>query len=202
VREVLRNIPSSVKIVAATKTRSVEEIKKVVKNGVRILGENRVQEAEKKISYFPNVEWHMIGHLQSNKVKRAVKIFSCIQSVDSLKIIEKINNYAERVMPIFLEINIGEEKTKFGFSPETDFENLLSEIKNFENVKIDGLMIVEPYFDNPEHARPYFRKAKMIFDKLKLNTLSMGMSNAYMIAIQEGSNMVRLGTALFGPRLF
>ena len=206
-------------IVAATKSRDLKEIREVVEYGIKIIGENRVQEAEKKFNKIEEgikkrVEWHMIGHLQRNKVKKAVKIFSCIQSVDSLKLAKEIDRRCksiDKIMPILVQINIGYEKTKFGFKPEIEELNKVVEgITKFENLILRGIMIIEPYCKNIEETRRYFRKAKMLFDMLKnkdstkqyMKILSMGMSNSYKIAIEEGSTMIRVGEAIFGPRKY
>jgi len=208
-----------VDIVAATKSRDLKEIREVVEYGIKIIGENRVQEAEKKFNKIEEgikkrVEWHMIGHLQRNKVKKAVKIFSCIQSVDSLKLAKEIDRRCksiDKIMPILVQINIGYEKTKFGFKPEIEELNKVVEgITKFENLILRGIMIIEPYCKNIEETRRYFRKAKMLFDMLKnkdstkqyMKILSMGMSNSYKIAIEEGSTMIRVGEAIFGPRKY
>ena len=219
VNRILKEIPRDVDIVAATKSRDLKEIREVVEYGIKIIGENRVQEAEKKFNKIEEgikkrVEWHMIGHLQRNKVKKAVKIFSCIQSVDSLKLAKEIDRRCksiDKIMPILVQINIGYEKTKFGFKPEIEELNKVVEgITKFENLILRGIMIIEPYCKNIEETRRYFRKAKMLFDMLKnkdstkqyMKILSMGMSNSYKIAIEEGSTMIRVGEAIFGPRKY
>lgn len=195
-------IPSNVKLIAVTKTRAVEEIKEAIRAGITCIGENRVQEAEEKFPYLPKVEKHMIGNLQTNKVKLAVEIFDVIQSVDSLKLAKEIDKRCEaigKVMPVLIEVNIGEEANKHGIRLE-NVKSFVKEISQFENIIIQGLMCVAPLV-NPKEARPYFKKMKQLFDSINgLKWLSMGMSNDYKIAIEEGSNMVRIGTAIFGER--
>ncbi|MGQ9610952.1 MAG: YggS family pyridoxal phosphate-dependent enzyme, partial [bacterium] len=157
-----------------------------------------------------NVRWHLIGHLQRNKVKDAVKIFDCIQSVDSLRLAEEINKQCEKInkiMPILIEVNIGGEESKYGIDPDKTAD-LIAQIALLPNLHVEGLMTMEPYFDDPNYARPFFKQMKQLFDEIKnmkipntnINILSMGMSNSYQVAIEEGSNMVRIGTKLFGPR--
>lgn len=208
--EIIRTMPSNVKLVAATKQRSIEEIRQAIDSGIKIIGENYVQEALSKYKEIENVQWHLIGHLQRNKVKDAVKIFDCIQSVDSLRLAEEINKQCEKInktMPILIEVNIGGEESKYGINPDKTAD-LVAQIAELPNVHVEGLMTMEPYFDDPDNARPYFRQMKQLFENIKsmkipnvnLNTLSMGMSNSYKVAIEEGSNMVRIGTKLFGPR--
>jgi len=195
-------IQSDVKLIAVTKTRTVEEIKQAIKAGIACIGENRVQEAEEKFPLLPNVEKHMIGSLQTNKVKLAVKLFDMIQSVDSLKLAKEIDKRCKainKVMPILVEINIGDEASKHGIKPE-DVEGFVKEISKLKNIKVYGLMCVAPLV-NPEEARPYFKQMKRLFDSIgNMKWLSMGMSNDYKIAIEEGSNMIRIGTAIFGER--
>jgi len=208
--EIIETIPQGVTLVAATKQRSIEEIREAYIAGIKIVGENYVQEALSKYEKIEGLQWHMIGHLQRNKVKDAIKIFDCIQSVDSVRLAKEINDQCEkvsRIMPILIQINIGEEESKHGLCPDNVYE-IVSQIAKFPNLQIDGLMTMEPYFDDPEKARPYFACMKRIFDDLKarniyntnMKILSMGMSNSYKVAIEEGSNMVRIGTKLFGSR--
>lgn len=195
-------IPSSVKLIAVTKTRTVEEIKEAIMSGVTCIGENRIQEAEKKFPYLSNVEKHMIGNLQTNKVKLAVELFDMIQSVDSLKLAKEIDKRCEvvgKVMPVLVEVNIGDEPNKHGIKLEK-VEIFIKEISQLKNIDVQGLMCVAPLI-TPEETRRYFKKMKKAFDSINgLKWLSMGMSNDYKIAIEEGSNMVRIGTAIFGER--
>lgn len=203
--------PDEVKLVAATKTVPVEKIREAIAAGVSIIGENRVQEAEKKISELKdkNVEWHMIGYLQKNKVNKALNLFKMIQSVSSLALAEKINNSCQRInqkMPCLLEINIGRESTKAGFLEEELWENL-ENLANLPYLEIKGLMAIPPFLE-PEEVRPYFNRLREIKEKinqmkipgLNLTELSMGMSQDFEVAIEEGATMIRLGTAIFGSR--
>lgn len=209
-KEIIKTIPDDVELVAATKQRSIEEIKQAIDAGIKIIGENYVQEALSKYKEIENVRWHLIGHLQRNKVKDAVKIFDCIQSVDSLRLAEEINKQCEKInkiMPILIEVNIGGEESKYGIDPDKT-AGLIAQIALLPNIHVEGLMTMEPYFDDPNNARPYFKQMRQLFGEIKnmkipntnINILSMGMSNSYQVAIEEGSNMVRIGTKLFGPR--
>lgn len=199
VERLRETIPSDVNILAATKTRTVPEIKEVINSGIRILGENYVQEAEEKYSQInEDIELYFIGHLQKNKVNKALDIFNVI-NIDSLKIAEAINKRAEKVVKVTIEVNISGEEQKQGCRPE-DLVNLVEDISKLENIKIIGIMAMAPYLNDPEMVRPYFKKMKKLFDTVKdddLTILSMGMSGDYSVAIQEGSNMVRIGSSLF-----
>ena len=205
--KILEHIPGNVTIVGVSKTKTVLEVKEAVETGVKVIAENRIQEAEKKYvqlkEYFTekNVEFHFVGHLQTNKVKKAVKMFDLIQSVDSLKLAKAIDRYAKqenKVQDILVEVNIGRESQKYGIYPEETLD-FLKEISNFENIVVRGLMCMPPFNEDP---RPYFKEMKGIYDKSKLEILSMGMSNDYKIAIEEGSTMIRIGTAIFGERKY
>jgi len=209
--EIRESISQGIAIVAATKGRTVEEIQEARAAGIEIIGENYVQEAVSKYSEIGDrVGWHMIGHLQRNKVKQAIKVFECIQSVDSLRLAEEINKQCKqsnKVMPILVEINIAGEESKYGIKP-AELPDMLRQIALLPNLQIKGLMTMEPYSDNPENSRPHFERMKRLFDEVSaceipniaMEILSMGMSNSYQVAIEEGSNMVRLGTKLFGSR--
>jgi pyridoxal phosphate enzyme (YggS family) len=211
VKKILRELPEGVKLVAAAKTRTSEEILRATEAGVTIVGENYVQEARKAFELVGyRVKWHFIGHLQRNKVKKAVEIFDMIETLDSIELAAEINKCCLRIgkiMPVLIEINSGKEKQKFGIWPE-DAESLIRQAAKFKNITIQGLMTMGPAFGNPEDARPYFVKTKRLFDKIKaldipgieMKFLSMGMTNSYQVAIQEGANMVRIGTKIFGPR--
>ncbi len=207
----LDDLPESVELVGAAKTRSPKEILEALDAGLTIIGENYVQEAEKAFQVIgPRAKWHMIGHLQSNKAKKAIRIFDMIETVDSIKLarsIEKACQDEGKEMQILIEINSGEEPQKAGVMPE-DAISLIREISNLEQVKIMGLMTMGPFGGNPEFARPYFKKTKEIFDMIKkqdiprveMKYLSMGMSNSYKVAVEEGATLVRIGTMLFGER--
>ena len=207
IQDILIGLPGHVELVAAAKGRSVEEILEAIEGGVKIVGENYTQEAEEKFSIIARkVKWHFIGHLQKNKVKKAVRIFDMIETVDSVEIaaaIDKSCAEIEKVMPVLIEVNSGKEINKSGILPE-DLENLIKDILGFKNIKPLGLMTMGPFLKNPEDYRPYFRETKKLFDRIKINHdikyLSMGMSDSYHIAIQEGANLIRIGTLIFGPR--
>jgi len=208
----LREIPSGVIVVAAAKGRTPQEIMEAIEGGIEIVGENYVQEAEKAFSVIGRkVKWHFIGHLQKNKVKKAVEIFDLIETVDSVELAREIDKRCSRigkVMPVFCEINIAKEKSKSGAYPE-EVEELVRQISSLKNIKVEGLMTMGPFFEDPEKLRPYFRKTKEIFENIRekriprveMKYLSMGMSSSYKVAIEEGANIVRIGTKIFGPRL-
>jgi len=204
-------LPDGVELVAAAKARLPEEVLEAVQSGIKMVGENYVQEAERAYEMVGNkAKWHFIGHLQKNKVKKAVKIFDMIETVDSVEIAQEIDKWCEqisKVMPVLVEINSGEEEQKSGVLPP-DAERLIREISGLKNIKVMGLMTMGPRFGNPEDSRPYFIKTREIFDRIKklglanvgMRYLSMGMTNSYKIAIEEGANIVRIGTKLFGER--
>ena len=211
IEEIKKEISRNVRLVAATKTRTVEEIKRAIEAGITDIGENYIQEAEEKYSKLRgNVRFHFIGHLQTNKVKKAVELFDMIQTVDSLNVAKEIDKRCKdisKIMPILIEVNSGKEENKDGCMPE-NVESLIKEISKLKNLKVKGLMTMAPFFDDPEKDRPFFRLTKRLFDKIKglnmpnvdMETLSMGMTDTYKIAIEEGSNMIRIGTKIFGPR--
>jgi pyridoxal phosphate enzyme (YggS family) len=200
-----------VELVAAAKTRSPGEIREAVEAGVRVIGENYVQEAESAYQVIGDkAKWHFIGHLQKNKVKKAVRLFDMIETVDSLEIATEINKRCAQIgktMPVLIEINSGREVQKSGVLPEKAIE-LVREISNLPNLKIMGLMTVGPLLGNPEGLRPYFKATKKLFSELRelnlpnviMKYLSMGMTDSYQVAIEEGANMVRIGTRIFGER--
>jgi len=208
---ILKGLPANVTLVAATKQRSISQIEEAIVAGIKIIGENYIQEAEQKRNTIGNkVKWHLIGHLQSNKVKRAVTIFDMIESLDSLSLAAKLNKECEKmnkVMPVLIEVNIARETRKHGVLPE-DVDKLVNALLEFENIRLSGLMTMGPFLENPQDLRPYFRKAKDIFERIKSlhkdnldwHYLSMGMSDSYKIGIEEGANMIRVGTAIFGER--
>lgn len=213
VKKILQELPKDVKLVAAAKTRTADEIDEAVRAGVEIIGENYVQEAEEA---FQNVkekaEWHFIGHLQKNKLNKAIRIFDMIETIDSVEIAKELDKRCARVgriMPILIEVNSGREAQKSGVMPE-DVEKLVRDISVLKNIRILGLMTMGPRTGNPEESRRYFKITKEIFDRLKamnisnvdMKYLSMGMSNSYKIAVEEGANIVRIGTKLFGERTY
>ena len=209
VKRILSEIPSYVTLLAATKGRNVEEIMEAINAGVKVIGENYIQEATKKYpSIGKSVKWHFIGHLQRNKVKKACKIFDVIETVDSEVIAREIDRRCRamgKIMPVMIEINSAKESQKSGIYPENAME-LAKKIMNLENVKLVGVMTMGPAVENPEDIRPYFRITKGIYDELReelgeeIKYLSMGMSSSYRVAIEEGANIIRIGTAIFGPR--
>ena len=211
VDKILNELPDGVQLVAAAKTRNPEEILEAVEAGVKIIGENYVQETERAYEVVGNkAKWHFIGHLQKNKVKKAVKIFDMIETIDSVEIAEEIDKRCAqigKIMPVLIEVNSGREKQKSGVFPE-DTEQLAKEISPFQNVRVTGLMTMGPRFGNPEDSRPYFVETKKIFKKIKklnlpnieMRYLSMGMTNSYKIALEEGANIVRIGSKIFGER--
>jgi pyridoxal phosphate enzyme (YggS family) len=211
VAQILSELPSGVLLVAAAKTRNPDEIRQALAAGVTIIGENYVQEAKKAHSVIgKKARWHLIGHLQRNKARKAVEIFDMIETVDSLRLALKIDEEcarSDRVMPVLIEVNSGREPQKTGSLPE-EVPRLLDELASLEHLKVEGLMTMGPRFGDPEDARPYFVESKKLFDELRsrqsanieLKYLSMGMSNSYHVAIEEGANIVRIGTKLFGER--
>jgi len=192
--------PENIKLVAVTKTFPVNVINRAIDLGINSIGETKVQEAKKKFEQIGRkVEWHMVGHLQSNKAKDAVEIFDIIHSIDRMKIAKKVNDKClelNKKMPILVEVNLTEDK--FGVKPEETVE-FVNEIKKLEGIKVEGLMTIAPYVE-PEETRPYFKKLKELALKYNLKELSMGMSNDFEVAIEEGATMVRIGTAIFGER--
>jgi len=211
VSQILNELPNGVELVAAAKTRKPEEVLEAVESGIRIIGENYVQEAERVYEVVGNrAKWHFIGYLQRNKVKKAVRIFDMIETVDSIEIAQEIDKRCAqigKIMPVLIEINSGREKQKSGVLPE-NAEQLVREISVLPNIRVTGLMTMGPRFGNPEESRPYFVETKKIFDRIKnLNSpnvemkyLSMGMTNSYKIALEEGANVVRIGNKIFGER--
>jgi len=208
-----RNITDRVKLVAVTKNQSVSAIREAIAAGVMAIGENRIQEAvDKAQSLDIPVEWQLIGHLQTNKVRHAVSLFDMIQSVDSERLAVEIDRAAGKIgkrQDILLQVNAANEDTKFGISAR-EVMSLGRIINNLENVRLCGLMTVAPFYENTELARPIFREMFKLFVELrdanlvntKIEWLSMGMTNDYMVAVEEGSNLVRIGTGIFGQRQY
>jgi hypothetical protein len=222
-RKIGAEVPSHVRIIAAAKTRTTREIEEIIEAGITDIGENYVQEAEDIIkSMTPvkvkKVKWHMIGHLQKNKINKALPIFDLIQTVDSLKLAQEIDKRVKKsgkdFISILLEINIGSEFSKYGIRPadhadfESYMEELTREVSQLPHIQVEGLMTMGPLTGDPENVRPYFKRVKKIFDNLavlnldrvNMKYLSMGMTNSYKVAIEEGANVIRIGTAIFGPR--
>lgn len=205
--------PFDIKLIAVTKTVSMDKIKEAIDLGLRIFGENKVQEAKEKIADCRlqiadcELEWHMIGHLQKNKAKTAIQLFDMIHSVDSIELAEKLNKYAERerkIQRVLIEVNLSGEETKYGVARE-NLMDLIEFVSVMKNLKLEGLMTMPPFFDNPEMVRPFFTRLRELRDKAeksgyKLPELSMGMTNDFEVAILEGATMVRIGTGIFGER--
>lgn len=204
------SLPSHVQLVAVSKTKPISDIMEAYNAGQRIFGENKIQEMTEKQEVLPkDIEWHMIGHIQRNKVKYMASYVALIHGVDSLKLLREIDKQAKkhnRVIPCLLQIHIAEEETKFGFD-ETDLNKLVlsNEIGQLSNIKIVGLMGVATFTDNSLQIRKEFKQLKQLFEKTKLvfphiSQLSMGMSGDYKMAIEEGSTMIRVGSSIFGSR--
>jgi pyridoxal phosphate enzyme (YggS family) len=200
--------PSEIKLVAVSKTVEAARIKEAIEAGVSILGENYVQEAKRKIEEIgPRVAWHFIGHLQSNKAKYVVYLFDMIHSLDNIPLAEELSRRAEqadRMIKVLIEINLSGEATKFG-TDEGEILNLARRILQLSHLSLEGLMTMPPYFDSPEMSRPYYVKLRELKERLvregiPMKELSMGMSNDFEIAIEEGATYVRVGTAIFGTR--
>ncbi len=201
--------PQEIKLVAVTKTTTIEQIKEAISAGVKIIGENKVQEAKEKYQILTtDIEWHLVGHLQTNKVKYAIEIFDLIHSVDSIKLAKEIDKRSLQfgmITNVLVEVNVSGEGSKYGIKPE-EVEPFLKEISEFSRIKIRGLMTIAPIVEDKEEVRPYFRKLRELFEKIKIkniknirmNYLSMGMTEDFEIAIEEGANMVRIGRGIFG----
>jgi pyridoxal phosphate enzyme (YggS family) len=212
--EIKHNLPATCKLIAVSKTKPNELILEAYNGGQRLFGENKVQELTDKYESLPkDIEWHMIGHLQSNKVKYIAPFVSLIHGVDSIKLLEEINKQGSkvnRIIPCLLQIHIAEEETKFGFS-ETELLDAVQSatITALKNINIIGLMGMATFTDNTDQIRKEFRSLKMLFEKVKvlkptgqivMQELSMGMSGDYKIAVEEGSTMIRVGSSIFGGR--
>lgn len=195
--------PADVTVVAVSKTAGAAAIEAAFEAGVRHFGESRVQEARPKIEQLarlrPDVNWHMVGHVQKNKARTAVDIFDIIQSVDSIRLAEALDRYSSKRLPIFIEVNIAGEATKSGFEPG-QVERALSEIAALPNLVVEGLMTVAPWVPDAEEIRPVFRQLREMRDALGLRHLSMGMTDDFEAAIEEGATLVRIGRAIFGER--
>lgn len=204
--------PSDVRLVAVSKTHPAERVREAIAAGVRFLGENKVQEGLRKIDEIEEkVEWHLIGHLQKNKVRKAVRAFDVIETVDSVSLARRIDRIAreEKVkgLGVFLQVDLGGEVTKFGIS-ETELEEAASILADSDILRFEGLMTIPPYFEDPENVRQFFRKLRETRDRLRSKgffgdskgDLSMGMSHDFRVAIEEGATIVRIGTAIFGER--
>ena len=205
-------IPESVRLVAVSKTVDADRVGEAIDAGIAILGENYIQEARGKFNslYEKTVQWHFIGHLQSNKAKYAVRMFDLIHSVESAKLAKALDKEArksDKVQDILVQVNISREETKSGIA-ETGAVDLITQISDLENVRVKGLMTMPPFFDEPEKARPFFRQLARLRDRIverniprvSMHELSMGMTGDFEVAIEEGATLVRIGTAIFGAR--
>jgi PLP dependent protein len=202
---------ATIKLLGAAKSQSVERIRTAITAGVKLIGENYVQEAQKKKPQLAlGVEWHMIGHLQRNKAKVAVGLFDVIESLDSAALAQELNREGSRqgkIIRTFVEVNLGGEESKSGIA-KNQVKSLLEEVSKLPHIAVEGLMTVPPFRENPEDARCFFRDLAELREQLirlrlpnaDLRELSMGMTHDYLVAIQEGATIVRIGTALFGPR--
>lgn len=211
VRRIVETLPVGVTLVAAAKSRSADEVRAAIQAGVAHVGHNYVQEAARMIPLIAEpVRWHMIGHLQTNKASAAVQLFHMIETVDSWRLAQEIERRCaalRKVMPILVEINSGREPHKTGVLPE-ELDELVLRLSQLPHVRLQGLMTMGPRFGEPEEARPYFRTTAEAFSRLakanipnvEMRYLSMGMSNSFRVAIEEGANIVRIGTLLFGER--
>lgn len=212
VRQILAELPEGVELVAAAKTREPREILEAVEAGIRIIGENYVQEAERAYQIIGNrVQWHFIGHLQKNKVKKAVEICDMIETVDSIEIAGEIDKRCKQIgktMPVLIEINSGRETQKAGVYPEKA-EELITAMAAFKNIRVVGLMTMGPLTGEAEDYRAYFSETRSVFDRIKkpglpnaeMRYLSMGMTDSYKIALEEGANIIRIGSKIFGERV-
>ncbi len=211
VKELLDELPVGIQLVAAAKTMDAAKVIEAVEAGVEIIGENYIQEAEAKYNIIGSrAKWHFIGHLQANKVKKAVAIFDMIETVDSVGIASSISKRCletGKVMPVLIEINSGAEEQKSGVLPD-NAASMIKEISGFSGIKVMGLMTMGPLAGEPEESRRYFVKTREVFELVKsldlpgveMKYLSMGMTNSYKVAIQEGANIVRIGSRIFGQR--
>ena len=207
----LRRLPAHVTLLAAVKGRSPEEIRAAIRAGIRHVGENYVQEAERKRPLVPEpASWHMIGRLQRNKARRALQVFDWLGTLDSLSLaqrLERLLSQQDRKLPVLVQVNIGREPQKAGVPPE-EVPEFVREVASLPHLQVRGLMAIPPIPQRPEDSRPYFREMRRLFDGLAaekipgvaMEVLSMGMSADWEVAIEEGATMIRLGTALFGPR--
>ena len=201
--------PEEIKLVAVTKTATIEQIEEAIKAGVKIIGESKVQEAKEKYQIITaDIEWHLVGRLQTNKVKYAVEIFDCIHSIDSIKLAKEIDKRSlqfGKITNVLVEVTVSGEETKCGIKPE-EVETFLKEISKFSRIRVRGLMTIAPIVEDKEEVRPYFRKLRELSKEIKskniknvrMDYLSMGMSEDFEIAIEEGANMVRIGRGIFG----
>jgi PLP dependent protein len=213
VRQILSGIPTNVTVVGAAKSKSVPEIEEAIDAGLTAIGENYLQESREVIGAIgEKASWHFIGHIQKNKVKHVVALFDMIETVDSLELAALIDQLAlksGKIMPVLIEVNIALEEQKRGVMPE-DVPGLIRGLAHLPNIHVKGLMTMGPFLEDPEGLRPYFRQTKALFEEIRalalpnvqMEHLSMGMSDSYLIAIEEDATMVRIGTKIFGPRSY
>jgi len=211
VKKLLKEIPSNITIVAVVKGRTVEEVQEAIESGIKYIGENYLQEAEKKYPFIGKViRWHFIGHIQKRKPKKIVELFDMAETLDSIEVAEEINREASKInkiMPVLIEVNSGREPQKSGLIPE-NVESFIEQISHFKNIKVQGIMTMGPFFEDAEKLRPCFIETRKLFEDIKkkniqnaeMEFLSMGMSSSYKVAIEEGANIIRIGTLIFGPR--
>jgi len=210
VERILSQLPPEVRVVAAAKTRSAAEVMEAHAAGIAIMGENYLQDAQTVMPDCPpSIEWHFIGHIQKNKVKQIVPAFNLIETVDSLELGRLIDGCAAahaKTMPVLIEVNSGREPQKSGVWPE-HVPELVASLSELKNLSVAGLMTMGPFLDDPNELRPYFRETRRLFEQIascqsSFRWLSMGMSDSYLTAVDEGANLVRIGTAIFGPRQY
>lgn len=206
-----KTIPDSVEILAAAKTRSLDEVKAAMDAGIRLFGHNYVQEADEMLrGAVAKAEWHMIGHLQRNKARQAVELFDMVESLDSLRLAKELEKRCAQVgkeLPVLIEVNSGREENKTGILPQ-NAGGLAEYLDSCRYLKLQGLMTMGPLTGDPELSRPYYKETRRLFEEIsamqlehvEMRVLSMGMSNSYRVAIDEGANLIRLGTIIFGPR--
>jgi len=211
VKKLLKETPSDITIVAAVKGRTVEEVQEAIESGIKYIGENYLQEAEKKYPLIGKVvRWHFIGHIQKRKSKKIVELFDMVETLDSIEVAEEINREASKInkiMPVLIEVNSGREQQKSGLTTE-NVESFIEQISHFKNIKVQGIMTMGPFFEDAEKLRPYFIETRKLFEDIKkkniqnveMEFLSMGMSSSYKVAIEEGANIIRIGTLIFGSR--
>lgn len=207
--------PDEITLMAVSKTFPAQSIREAYAAGLRVFGENRVQEFAGKAAVLgdlTDLEWHLIGHLQTNKAAKATELFDCVDSVDSLRMAEKLNTsagIASKILPVLIEVNVGAETAKSGVAPDSgELEQILTSATRWGNLKINGLMTVPPYAEDPEGSRTYFRQLRQLRERtaarslpeVGMEVLSMGMSHDFVVAIEEGATCVRVGTAIFGER--
>jgi len=210
-RQIRDSLPADVTVVVAAKGRTPQEVAEVIDAGAVAIGENYVQEAAQRRAQMGDevgrAQWHLIGHLQRNKVKQVLPLFDVIQSVDSLRLARAIDSRATEPVSVLVEVNIAGEESKFG-APFDHVPELVRQIGDLPGLRVQGLMTMEPLLDDANDARPYFRRMRALFEdvaamdvpNVEMRVLSMGMTNSYRVAVEEGANMVRIGTAIFGPR--